>query len=377
MKKYKIILIITLILTFITGCYSKEERALANSYEETAKKNAINYVKKKYKIDAKVQSVNADTNMNCQRDMLFDCNIKTTGFVTVTFKYKDETFNVYISGKESTDYGTDDYQIKDIEKGFHDYFRENISSKIYDYKLKFNSRGVTEYYSNNLDEMVQYISEVELYFIDEKNLNELKTDKIEKLFVNHTKPIYFINFNSIKDCEAYRDSKYDIRFHDEIKDIYKESILTLQQGRKTFKKYDFISNYNDEVYVYSQDEYKYEVNLTSIDNLENFTEFYDDLKGKKITSVTNFYSIKVPEAKPKSRTYLYFYFPIDKVNFPNENIYFASSCSIKGRDYYDIDSYLSGEKLYTMGNYYIFENYYDIEKCDAGSTFKFGIIKTG
>ena len=180
LKKNKLILIIIIITLFITGCYSKEEKELAKAYRKQGEINVLNYVKEKYDIDAKVKSVIEES--IC--DSVWQClDSSPNGDVTVKLNANNKDFYVYVTGKYKSNEAIDDYQFKEIEEGFINFFKNNIALNLYDYKLEFNTKGINEYYNNNLDDMISYISTIELYYIGENDLDKLNVNSIFS-FVN-------------------------------------------------------------------------------------------------------------------------------------------------------------------------------------------------
>lgn len=356
----------------MTGCYSKEEKELAKAYRKQGEINALNYVKEKYNINAKVKSVIEES--NC--DSVWQClDSSPNGDVTVKLNANNKDFYVYVTGKYKSNEAIDDYQFKEIEDGFINFFKNNIALNLYDYKLEFNTKGINEYYNNkNLDDMISYISTIELYYIGENDLDKLNVNKLQEKFKNHSGYINLINFETRENCKAYK--KAEIKNvgipSDNMKNIYKSSMLTLHQGEKTISKYDNITNYNDEVYVYPfQDNTKYEISLTNLGDLNYYNELYPELSDKKISQVTKAYSIL------SSKSYLYIYFPIEKINAKKtDNIFFASVCNVNGNKKYDIENYYgvnSTIKMGSVGDYYI-EPIRFVD-CDSDSIIKFALIK--
>ena len=279
-----------------------------------------------------------------------------------------------MTGKYKKNNATDDYQFKEIENDFIKFFRKNIDLRLYDYKFEFNSRGIHKYYNNNLNDMTSYISKVELYYIEEKDLSNLNLNNVEEMFKNHTVPINLINFKTHKKYSDYKNAKFKnvVYTSDNMKNIYKNSMLTLHKGKKTFYKYDNITNYNNDVYVYSsQDNNKYKISLTKLDNMNYFKKLYPDLNDKKLIQVTNAYSIH------SSNSLLYIYFPIEKVNTEKPDmIYFISECIVNSEKKYYIESYYeldSTHKIGSVGNFYI--NQIRYSQCDNNSTISFALIK--
>lgn len=371
MKREKIFLVIVIITFFITGCYSKEEKELAEKYKKQGELNAINYIKEKYNFNPKVKSVVEESNCNAVWGCL---DSSPNGTVIVKFNDNNKDFYVYVTGEYESTEAIDDYQFNEIEDDIINFFRNNIDLNLYDYELQFNSRGINEYYNNDLDSVASYISQIELYYIGENNLNELNLDNIKLKFKNYTEQISLIEFKSIKNCNDYKQAKIENvgLSSDKMKDIYKRSMLTLHQGQKTFYKYNNISNYDDEIYVYSsQDDNNYEISIAKLSDLSNYKELYSDLNDKELVQVTKAYSI------PSSKSFLYIYFPMDSVKAKkSDKIYFAAECNINGEKQYYIENFYginSSLKMGSVGNYYIEQIRYS--QCDVNSAINFALIK--
>lgn len=355
----------------MTGCYSKEEKKLAKEYKKQGEINAINYVKEKYNFNAKVKSVVEESNCSSVWGCL---DSSPNGDVIVKLNANNKDFYVYVTGKYKTNEAIDDYQFKKIEDDFVNFFKNNINLNLYDYKLEFNSRGIREYYNNDLDSIVSYISKIELYYIGENDLNELNLNNVELKLKNYTESISLIEFKTSEKCNDYKQATIENvgLSSDNMKNIYKYSMLTLHQGEKNFYRYDNISDYNDEVYVYSsQDDNKYEISVSKLDNLDYYKQLYSDLNDKELLQVTRAYSI------PSSKSFLYIYFPIEKVNAEkSDKIYFVSECKINGEKEYYIEKYYgidSTLKIGSIGNYYIEQVRYS--QCDNDSEINFALIK--
>ena len=367
----KLVLIIVIIIFFVTGCYSKEEKELAEEYKKQGEINALNYVKEKYSFNAKVKSVEAEDYCS-----IWGCFLDSSpnGNVIVKLNANNRDFYVYVTGKNESTEAIDDYQFKEIEDDFISFLKNNIDLDLYDYKLRFNSKGIKEYYNNDLNNIVSYISNIELYFIGENDLNELNLNNIEREFENYTEPINLIEFKTIERCNDYKQAatKNVSLSSDDMKNIYKYCMLTLHQGKKTIYRYDNISNYNDEVYVYSsQDNNYYEISVAELSDLNYYKELYSDLNDKEIIQVTKAYSI------PSSKSFLYIYFPMKNITAKEtDKIYFAAECNANGNKVYFIENYYgidSSLKIGIIGNYYIEQVRYS--ECDIDSVINFALIK--
>lgn len=365
------IVIILTALFLLTGCYSKDEKKLIKQYKKQGKINAVIYAKKKYNLDTKVKSIKEEK--YCSSLMpIPDCT--PSGDVIVKLSTKEKDFSVYITGENDSIDGADDYQINKIEKDIINFLKNNISIKLYDYKLSFNSTRIKEYYKNNLETMLPYIREIELYYIGKNNLDKLNLNKIIAFLKPHNIKLNLINFETEEKCNDYKNAKIKnvSLINNNMTNIFKESSLQLYKNEKTYQKYNNITTYNDEIYVYSpKDNSRYKISSSNFPNLDNYKKLYPELNNKKLEQITKAYSI------PQSSSLLYFYFPKDKVSAKEyEKIFFISECSVNEEKKYYIDKYFgldSKIKIGTIGKHYIVSDRYP--QCNANSNITFGLIK--
>lgn len=365
------VLLILLLLFLPTGCYSSEEKKLAEQYRKQGEINAINYIKKKYGFNVEVKSIEEET--FCSN--LWGClDSSPSGNVTLKLNANKKDFYVYITGKEESVDGSDSYQKDEIEKDFIEFLKNSISIDLYDYSIGFNKNGIKEYYDNNLEDFISYISSLKLYYIGDNDFNTLKLDEVESFFKTYKYSLELINFKTKEKYIDYRNANIEnVSLSSEnMKNIYKDSTLRLYQGQWTFYNYNNITNYNNEVYVYSsKDDNSYVVSISNLDNLSHYQELYSDLSDKKMVQVTNAYSI------PSSSSFLYIYFPKDKVKAKEwNNIFYASECYVNGVKKYYIDKYFGVEsklKIGSVGNYYIVQERYS--QCDINSKINFALVK--
>lgn len=367
-KLYDLLLIIVMLSFLLTGCYSSEDRKLAEQYRKQGEINAVNYIKEKYGFDAKVISVEEGKNGSALWGGL---DTTPNGRVYVRFKANEKEFLVYTVGDAETLEASDDYQMDIIENDFIEFFKNNISLDLYDYKLEFEYGGIKEYYDNNLEVILPYITNLELYYIGENNLSSLDLEKIENLLQEHYGKVTLISFENKEKCNAYKNAEFEnlSLTNADMKNIYKDNELEFYQNKKTFYKYDNISNFEDEVYVYAHsDNNSYKISKSNIENLKYYQKSYSDLKDKKIEQITNAYSI------PHSTEPLYIYFPKDKVNAKeNEKIFFISEYYINGEKKYDMQAYTYNGIVGSVGDYYMtLENF---SHCDADSDVVFALVR--
>ncbi len=358
-------------LFLLTGCYSKDEKKLVKQYKKQGKINAINHIKKKYNLNATIKSIKEEK--FCSSLMpIPDCT--PNGDVIVKFSTAEKDFSVYTTGKEETNEGFDDYQISEIEKDIINFFKNNIPLKLYGYKVSYNSTRIKEYYKDNLKSILPYIREIELYYIDKNNLDKLNLNKIIAFLKPHNVKLNLINFKTQEKCNDYKNAKIKnvSLINGNMTNIFKESSLQLFKNEKTYQKYNNITTYNDEVYIYSsKDNFAHKISSSNFFNLNDYKKLYPELSNKKLEQITKAYSIS------QSSSLLYFYFPKDKVSAEEyEKIFFISECSVNREKKYFIDKYFgldSKIKIGTIGKYYIISNRYS--QCDANSNITFGLIK--
>ena len=365
MKKYFVLFLIALTLT---GCYSREDKKLVKQYKNQGKINALNYVKEKYGVDGKIKKVKEE----------FDCNnswkcIHTTptGNVTVKMNLNDKDINVYITGKEESKDGADDFQINEIETGIIDFLKTNINLELYDYKINFNTKYIKELYNNNINDMAKYIDSIELYYVGENNLNSINTNNIYSFLQVYNGNINLINFKDKDTCDSYKVVETEKK---EFLIIYKESELVISKNNKNFYRYDKFTTYNNEVYIYSPNtNNKFEIAESKLSDIKNYKKLYTDLNYKKITQISNTFEINRP------REVLYVFFPKnDLKNNYKDKLFVASECFVKGEKKYFINSYFhdhTGIRINDIGLYYAEEE--NFSTCDANTKITFALIKVG
>lgn len=370
MNKYiKELLFIITICLLVTGCYSSEERALAKQYEKQGKEYAINYVKEKYGFNAKVKS--AKTIRSC--NAVWGCfDSSPSGTVEVMLKANKKTFSVNVMGLDEDNIKmADNYQHEEIKKDLINYFKDNIPLDLYQYNID-DIELITEYYDNNLEDMLQYIGNVELYYIGDNNLSMLDLYRIENFWKNDC-TLKLINFKSQEKYEKYKNVNFEdlSLISEEMKNIYIDNKIKIKNGQKEFSQIDNITNYNDKIYVYAHKDNSYHtISLSKID-VNNYRELYTELKDRKIVQVADAYSIL------SSSSVLYIYFPKDIVNAKDsDKIFFVNECNVNQEKKYFIDKYYglnSKMKMGTDGNYYI--NLNNFSYCDVNSEVTFSLIK--
>lgn len=124
MKRKVAVLLLFIELFLIVGCgYTKEEKALMEQYEKTAKTNAVDYIKEKYGFTAKVTGTKV---LKVNPGPVPDFSPSPTGFVDVSMEYEDIEFVVNITGEEQSTDGKDSYQKTEIDNAF----KESLEKKL-------------------------------------------------------------------------------------------------------------------------------------------------------------------------------------------------------------------------------------------------------
>ena len=114
MKKRKIICYLLLVFATIVlaGCgYTKEEKRNMKRYEAQGRENAVDYIKEKYGIDAKVKKVTCE---KYNSGPVPDLSPSPTGNAFVTMSDQGNDFLVFISGESKNTEGIDNYQYQEI-----------------------------------------------------------------------------------------------------------------------------------------------------------------------------------------------------------------------------------------------------------------------
>lgn len=108
--------LLALIMITVTGCgYTLEEKREMKRYEKQGRKNAKNYIREKYGIDAKITEINCEKYSSSPVPDFFP---SPTGNVFVKMKYKGADFLVAISGQKKNTDGLDNYQFQEIATAF-------------------------------------------------------------------------------------------------------------------------------------------------------------------------------------------------------------------------------------------------------------------
>ena len=168
-KKLIITAMVVSMVAALSGCLSKEQKEEAKRYEKQAEKNAVEYIKEKYDIDAKV--------ISSEFNKTGEFGEKVSTYVDVEMEYEDEKFDVYILGNEAwkdakesrKEYTFDNYQYDEIYKDLKAYLEKETKVNIEEILIKYSCEEVTElehitnqYYEGNLEAFLedQYVNVV-------------------------------------------------------------------------------------------------------------------------------------------------------------------------------------------------------------------------
>lgn len=205
---------LVLLLVFLTGCgYSAEEKADMKRFEKQSKKNAREYIEEKYGFKAKVKEVTCD---HVDTGPVPDFWPGPNGYVRVKMEYGGKKFYVYISGKEKTTEGVDDYQMdeimEDFEEALEDITELEAEEKVLCYgKFLSTDRGaegngmISIYYDGkNLNEVLHEDNfRLCCSYIDE-DMSEM--DKVTEEFGDGC--YLFVSYNSEDDYEMCKSNSY-------------------------------------------------------------------------------------------------------------------------------------------------------------------------
>ena len=381
MKKYFKILFLLLLIFILTGCFSKEEIVIVDSYKQQGRKNAINYIKNKYGFVPEIKSVNKEEECSSVWGVL---NCDQTNYVNVKATANGKDFTIFINGDEVNINGKDDYQFDEIKEDIVNYYKNKFSYNIEDYYLKLNVVGINEYYNHEVDKALSYITKLELYSIGDNDLKKIDMSEFENYYGDNKSEypidgpsILIINFRNKEKYSKYKSLNGSVgiteeNYYDTI-NIFKESsayFIKEHSGyiNTNYQRYGFL-DYNDEVYIDRLDYKTDKITISDI-NLDDYRGYDSSLEKKNIKIISKTYSVQtvVPP--------LALYFNVNAVNSKDKNsIYLAYECNKDGKKKYVIDNYSEDypSVLSTDLNYYLFKdlNIY----CDNNTEIKYTLLK--
>lgn len=249
MKKIFLILIMVLL---ITGCrYTKEEKETIEQYKTQVKENAISYIKEKYNISSEVISLEVELE---DTDPIPNITPDPTGNVYVKMKSNNKEFYVYITGKESSIIGKDNYQYNEIVNDLLNLIQKDTNITPYNYQViygfedSFKYPGLIDIYydGTNLYDVIHFNDRYDqgLYV----NLNYIGNNNLENIAFNNSSQIInkgyisLMNFSSIDNYNNFNKESgitkiyYGYSFSDADKQFI-DNILLIKNGNKEY--FDF------------------------------------------------------------------------------------------------------------------------------------------
>ena len=249
-----IIGLISLILVFscLTGCrYTKEEKDIMKQYKEQAEENAVNYIKEKYNFSSEVISSVAELE---DTDPIPNITPDPTGNVYVKMKSNSKEFYVYITGKESSIIGKDNYQYNEIVNDLLNLIQKDTNVAPYNYQVvygfedSFKYPGLIDIYydGTNLYNVIHFDDRYNqgLYV----NLNYIGNNNLENIAFNNSSQIInkghisLMNFSTVENYNNFSKESnitkiyYGYSFSDADKQFI-DNILLIKNGNKEY--FDF------------------------------------------------------------------------------------------------------------------------------------------
>jgi len=249
MKKIISLISLVLILGCLTGCrYTKEEKDTMEQYKSQAEENAINYIKEKYNVCSQVISSVAELQ---DTDSIPNITPDPTGNVYVKMKSNNKEFYVYITGKESSVIGKDNYQYNEIVNDLLNLIQKDTNITPYNYQViygfedSFKYPGLIDIYydGTNLYNVINFDDRYDqgLYV----NLNYIGNNNLENIVFNNSSQIInkghisLMNFSTVENYNNFSKESnitkiyYGYSFTDADKTVI-DNILLLKNGNKEY-----------------------------------------------------------------------------------------------------------------------------------------------
>lgn len=208
-KKIITTLIFISLILLSTSCgYNNKEKQYINELKKQAQENAISYIQEKYSFTPKIISSTIEK-LNSPASF----KAEPSGNIIFKCTYNNQEFIIYISGKEKTTEGYDNYQMSKIIEDVTNYINnltkitpEKISIKYGKSPNNNNTNGlIKEYYQNNLIDIINTNNfKITAQYININNFTDIKNNS---LFTNITQAdLKFINY---RDKKSYQRDKND------------------------------------------------------------------------------------------------------------------------------------------------------------------------
>lgn len=328
--KKTIIFLITLVILILTGCgYSKE----GNEYKKQAVKNTKAYIENKYGFTPKIKRT------KCEEDIKYSIFPKfsypLTGNVNIVASDGNRLFNVYISGKEKTEVGFDNYQYDEIKKDIEDILKKTLKTQSINYILWYgksrdfwlsssSANGlITEYYdktnlstitkNNDFNIVLEYI------YVSLDTLYNFNSDNPPQEFVSEldNSNILLLSYRSSEACETAKNYTYirnmvwvsDDYILNDFRLLIKEYVK-ISDNKTEYNK--FILNQIDDIY-YILDGGTY-ANLIKTNINDAADKDYGVLSVTDVKQIYNAYSLETDAEA------IYLYIPINKLKISSDEI---------------------------------------------------------
>lgn len=325
MRKTILSLMILSTIVLISGCgYSNEEKKYMKELEKKASENAINYIQEKYGFSASIISTKVE---KVDTDSVPDFSPDPTGNIFVYLSYNDKKFEVYISGKEETVDGMDNYQYDEILNDTIKYVNEKTNlvpykSLIY-YGYYYDDRNhnglIKEFYTkSNLEQIIDNNHfKILVEYINSSNLEYLKSNEVFNS-LKKTK-IILVNFNSKEDYDIADTRGYNLTgtYHDDdfIQNaLYIESAYAIDYGETYYYDLD-VKDFNG-LYFYENEKELYNPVEISNSNISNVSNWIGKGVFENVKQVSNAYLLNNIDGK-----IVYIYFPIKTGKEIQEDFY--------------------------------------------------------
>lgn len=211
MKKIRILLLCCVFFFGIILVYisinNTEEKSLAKTVKIQGKENAINYIREKYAIDAKVKSVKIINRSGA----LF--GVVPTKNVEVKMRANNKNFYVYITGEGKSTDGKDNYQFDEIVSDLVNSINNLVPIELYKYEIDATKTennhlvGLLDkdkyYNGNNLSDIIKNMSiSLFMHYIGDVDFNSIDFSSISDI----TENIYILMLNNYSSKSNYENS---------------------------------------------------------------------------------------------------------------------------------------------------------------------------
>lgn len=221
------------------------------------KKNALDYVRKKYNIEAKIEKV------TLEKKYLIVGSEKT-GFACVEMEYNGKKFYVYINNEKNNYSGYDNYQYELITKKILEIVKEDTNLDYYDYNIDYSEVEfqnssleyvpgiIKKYYDGTNIKEVLALSTVSLNvdYIGDNNLQNIDLKKtLDCIYMLEARLVNYSSIDNYNKAHAYESLQKSYEDNDFIyahyADIYKDNTIYYYSNYYSKKKYTY--NYKNAV----------------------------------------------------------------------------------------------------------------------------------